>query len=311
MTSTGRAEWPAFGTTAVLCTTDAAQLGAARDAVVRTLAAIDGACNRFDPSSELSHVNAISGRRVRISSLLAEVLRVALDAAEATDGAVDPTVGTSLEAAGYDRDFEAIEDSAAHAAFVPAAGWRCVELDVDGGSVRVPAGVVLDVGSTGKALAVDMAAQAAHAATGGGVLFSLGGDLAVRGEAPGDGWPVHVTDDHGAGASAPGQTVLVKSGALATSSTLVRRWRRRDDVHHIIDPATGRPARELWCTVSVTAPTCAGANAHATAAIVRGEAASERLAEMRLPARLRAASGEVRYVAGWPATGDSACGPGI
>jgi FAD:protein FMN transferase len=304
------AEWQAFGSGAILVTTDAGRLPDARSAVQRTLDAINRACNRFDPGSELARVNAISGRRVRISSLLAKALGVALDAAAATDGAVDPTVGACLEAAGYDRDFASVAGSAAQAEFIPAGGWHAVDFDGAAATVRVARGTKLDLGSTGKALAVDMAASAAARAAGCGVLFSLGGDLAVAGEPPERGWAVHVTDDHAAGARAPGQTVTIRSGAIATSSTLVRRWRRRDHVHHIVDPGTGAPASEVWCTVSVAASSCVEANTHATAAIVRGDRALEDLAALRLPARLRSPRDEVRHVGGWPTVGDSQCGPG-
>jgi thiamine biosynthesis lipoprotein len=303
--ATGRSEWSAFGTTAVLCTTDAAWHADARTAVEDVLETIDRACNRFDPASELARVNGMSGRRVRISSTLARALGVAIDVAAATDGAVDPTVGCSLEAAGYDRDFWAIQSSCDEADFVPALGWRSVQLDLGDSSVMLPPGVKLDLGSTGKALAVDMAARAAAARADCGVLFSLGGDIAIAGPAPEGGWPVHVTDDHAAGADAPGQTIAISAGGLATSSTLARRWRRRDDVHHILDPSTGRPAAEVWCTASVVARTCTDANAQATAAIVRGREAARRLERVGLPARLRSCGGDVLYVNDWPTTGDS------
>jgi thiamine biosynthesis lipoprotein len=289
----------------VLCTTDAAWHADAQAAVEETLETINRACNRFDPASELAHVNAMSGRRVRISSTLARALSVAIDAAIATDGAVDPTVGCSLEAAGYDRDFLSIASTGDEPDFIPAPGWRCVELDLGDSSVVVPHGVKLDLGSTGKALAVDMAARAAAARAGCGVLFSLGGDIALAGSPSEGGWPVHITDDHAASADAPGQTIAISSGALATSSTLVRRWRRGHEVHHILEPTTGRPAAEVWCTASVVARTCAQANAQATAAIVRGSETVRRLESLELPARLRSRAGDVIYVNDWPTAGDS------
>ncbi len=106
------------------------------------------------------------------------------------------------------------------------SGYTTVELDTALHTVRVPRGVVLDLGATAKAWAADRAAQAIHAACGCGVLVSLGGDLATAGAAPAGGWRIHVTDDHRAGPLAPGQTVAVASGGLATSSTAVRRWRQ-------------------------------------------------------------------------------------
>src|SRR2546429_359005 len=80
----------------------------ARRAVEHTLTSIDRSCTRFDPGSELARVNAMSGHRLRVSATLGQALTLALQAAAATRGAVDPTVGGSLEAAGYDRDFASV-----------------------------------------------------------------------------------------------------------------------------------------------------------------------------------------------------------
>src|SRR5439155_25516009 len=111
------------------------------------------------------------------------------------------------------------------ARFAPAAGWRRVELDEDRRSIRIPAGVELDLGATARAPAADRAAAAAADATGAGVLVSLGGDIAVAGPTPPGGWPVRIADDHRASLDGPGPVVGVESGGLATSSVTVRRWR--------------------------------------------------------------------------------------
>jgi thiamine biosynthesis lipoprotein len=180
-----------------------------------------------------------------------------------------------------------------------------VRFDQDLGTVCVPAGVELDFGATAKALAADRAARAAADATGAGVLVSLGGDIAVAGSAPADGWTVRVTDDHAAGLDAPGVDVDIFSGGLATSSTTVRHWQRGDDqLHHVIDPSTGRPAGGPWRTVSVAAGSCVDANLASTAAIVMGAEAPGWLEDQGLPARLVARDGSVVVVAGWPAEED-------
>ena len=93
--------------------------------------------------------------------------------------------------------------------------------------------------------------------------------------------------------------MTIASGALATSSTTVRRW--GDGMHHIIDPRTGMPADSRWRTVSVAAATCVDANIASTAAIVLGAEAPGWLAERGLPARLVDRSGDVVTTAGWPA----------
>jgi thiamine biosynthesis lipoprotein len=299
-----------FGTTAVLLVTDEAAAPRARAIADAELAAIDQACSRFRPDSELSRLNQNAGRLTQISDLFTELIAEALRGAELTGGDVDPTVGAALVAAGYDRDFSELAAGPARDApdaAGPAPGWQSVLLDQPGRLVRLPPGVQLDLGSTAKAWAADRCAELIRAeliSTGlaGGVLVSLGGDIAVAGPPPPDGWQVRVTDDHAAPADAPGQTVTIRSGGLATSSTTVRTWRSAGrQLHHIIDPKTGGPVDSPWRTVSVAAATCTDANIASTAAIVRGESAPSWLTELALPARLVARDGTVTTTVGWPA----------
>src|SRR5439155_2155330 len=164
----------------------------------------------------------------------------------------------------------------------------------------VPAGVELDLGATAKALACDRAATAA-AAVAGGVLVAVGGDVAVAGATPAGGWPVRIADDHAAPLDVPGPTVALGGGGLATSSTTVRRWRSGAvELHHLVDPRTGRPAESPWRTVSVAARTCVDANVASTASFLLEDAPGW-LESRRLPARLVSIGGESTVVAGWPA----------
>jgi FAD:protein FMN transferase len=294
----------ALGTSAAVFVTDRNYLGDARTIVERELAAIDIACSRFRSDSELVRLNRARGRPVRPSPLFAEAIAVALRAAELSDGAVDPTVGRALRAIGYDRDFAEVRGRSSRGLRVKAtavAGWQTVRFDPSGPFVQLPAEVELDLGATAKALAADRAARAVRSATGCGVLVSLGGDLAIAGPPPGTGWAVRVTDDHAAGAAGPGETVMISGGALATSSTVARRWSTASGTrHHIVDPAFGDSAREVWRTVSVTAGSCVDANVAATTAIVCGRAAPAWLEARRLPSRLVRPDGRVVRIAGWP-----------
>jgi thiamine biosynthesis lipoprotein len=303
----GSRTFPALGTFATLLVTDPDALSPAHDMLAAELAAVDAACSRFRRDSELWRVSHARGRPVRVSRLFADALATALDAAKLTGGAVDPTCGQSLVRLGYDRDFAGARRHTGplRQPPMPAGGWRRVELDRDRLTVRLPAGILLDLGATAKSLAADRAAVAIEATTRCGVLVNLGGDLRVAGDPPAGGWPVGIADDTGFDASVasvqPRQVVMIGDGGLATSSTLGRAWRRGDaDLHHIIDPATGRPARTCWRTVSVAAASCAGANIAATASIVRGERAIRWLEVLRLPARLVRHDGTVVTTAGWP-----------
>ena len=136
----------------------------------------------------------------------------------------------------------------------------------------------------------------------GGVLVSLGGDIAVAGPAPAGGWPIGLALDHADPVDPAGPSVGIVSGGLATSSTAVRSWQRGgEDLHHIVDPRTGRPATARWAAVTVAAGSCLDANIASCAAILLGDEAPGWLEQRRLPARLVDRDGGVRCVAGWPA----------
>ncbi len=316
------ADRDALGTTARLAVWPAANLTAMLAVVDDELAALDAQASRFRADSEISLLHAAGHGCHDVSEGLADAIRTALAAAAWTAGRCDPTVGRALIRIGYDRDFAAIEPNDAPLQRDPGAnpGWQAVRLR--GKELTSPAGVLLDLGATAKGLGADRAAVAAYAsARDGGVLVSLGGDIAVAGRPPAGGWPVLVADEHrqvravrnvagprgsgGAADPAIAQQVRLTRGGLATSSSTCRRWVRAGRVmHHIVDPRSGMPASGPWRTVTVAAATCAEANAAATAAIVAGAGAPGWLADHRLPARLIGHDGQIIRTGGWPEAED-------
>jgi thiamine biosynthesis lipoprotein len=304
--------FPALGGLAVVAVTDVARLDAAVAIVARTVDAFDVACSSFRDDSELTAVNAAGGRPVTVSPLFLDAVEEALRAARLTDGDVDPTVGEALVAFGFFGDGGGTGTDAGRRpgsrprlSLARVPGYTTVRIDRDASTVTVARGVRLDLGATAKALAADRAAAAAADAAGCGVLVSLSGDISIAGPGPADGWRVRVTDDHRADVEAPGQWITLQNGGLATSSTTVRRHGDRADApHHVIDPATGRPAREHFRTVSVAAATCLDANIASTASIVRGPRAIAWLQDNHLPSRLVLVDGSVDHIAGWPSEGE-------
>lgn len=306
--SPATSRFPALGTTVEVMVTEPQALPVAERVVREHLRAIDAAASRFRPDSELSRLQQRAGAAVAVSPLLFEALTVALRAAELTDGLVDPTVGRAVCALGYDRDFHVLDRDQPLPVEPagPAPGWWRVRLTIDGGlrQVTVPRGVQVDLGATVKAWVADRAAAEAASDSGCGVLVGVGGDIAVAGPAPADGWPVTVTDGQARSSLAPHSTISIRSAAVATSGIASRTWVRGGRrVHHIVDPRTGDVPELVWRAVSVAAATCADANTASTAAMVMGAEAPEWLARRRLPARLVGADGGVTLVAGWPAEG--------
>jgi FAD:protein FMN transferase len=290
-----------LGTIAELVVTDRRVLVAASELLEREIAHIDRIASRFRDDSELSQLNAAAGHETAVSSDLFEAVDVALAMAAATDGLVDPTVGHAMIRLGYDRDFAEVRDGVPGRLPRPRAvpGWRSVVLDRSRGTVTLPGGVALDLGATAKALASDRAAAAIAARTGCGVLVSLGGDVAVSGQAPEGGFAVGIADV--CTSEDASVAVGISSGGLATSGIGARQWSLgTNQVHHILDPSTGLPAPECWRTVSVTAATCVEANAASTAAVVLGTRAPEWLESLGLPARLVHVDGSVTATPGWP-----------
>lgn len=294
--------WRAIGCECRVVVTDPAALPAAEQLLAADLAALDLAASRFRADSELSALTG--GAPQTLSPLLADLVHVALDAAANTAGAVDPTLGQALVDCGYDADLAALPAHRPGRVTVrPRAHWRAVHLD--GAVLTMPAGTRLDLGATAKARAADRAADRLARELGCGVLVSLGGDLAARGDAPVGGWSIRVQDlptPLEAEPDGPAQTVAVAGGGLATSSVRARRWAYgAAEMHHLLDPVTGLPAVSPWRTVSAAAATCLAANVATTATIVRGADGLALAAATGLPMRLVDTAGAVTRLGGWPA----------
>lgn len=179
--------------------------------------------SRFRPDSELSRLNRDG--EIDASPDLLEVVELALAARERTAGRFDPTVHNAVVAAGYDRTFAEVPRDGGAVAGAPTGG----RVTVRGRRIELDEGVRIDLGGIGKGFAAERGAQLL--ATTGPCLVSAGGDVAVRGAL----WPVGVTSSI---------TLGLERGGLATSGRDRRSWRRGgEEQHHLIDPATGRPAR--------------------------------------------------------------------
>jgi thiamine biosynthesis lipoprotein len=295
--------WEALGTYVHLATGDPGDLVGAGAIAAEVLDHVDRTCSRFRDDSDLSRVNAHPGEWVAVDPLLVAATTVALQAADMTDGLVDPCLGRSLVALGYDVTMSAVRERDPRTFTVAAAvvprpeAWREIRVD-PAGALRIPADCALDLGATAKAWAADLVAAAVVDNLGGRVLVSLGGDLRIDG-APGGPWPVRVTELPD---EAAGETITLSGGGLATSSTRARRWRTGDvEQHHLLDPRTGRPVAGPWRTVTATGPTSVAANVATTAALVLGETAVGWLREHGVTARLVADDGSVTRLGDWPA----------
>jgi thiamine biosynthesis lipoprotein len=235
------------------------------------LAALEGRWSRFRTGSDISELNRSAGQWVPVGTDTILLLERAVEAARATDGRFDPTVGAALISHGYDRTFAAV---AAHACeLVPTpvidASWPAIEIDGAAGMACLPEETVFDPGGIGKGLAADLIAEEL-AAQVEGILVNVGGDVRLCGEADDPaGWVLTVEDPFDPAEELT--RIALPQGAVATSSKQARRWTTSaGDAHHIIDPTTGRPADGDVAAVTVVASHAWWAEVQATSLFLQG-----------------------------------------
>ncbi len=211
----------------------------AREAEHR-IADLERRWTRFDEHSEVSALTRHAGSPVVVSPETRELVERAITAWQMTRGRFDPTVLGALVRAGYDRSFEQLGPTPTDHESTLTTDAASIEV-VDN-TVRLPAGTGFDPGGIGKGLAADIVVDELRAAGAEGVCVNLGGDVRVEGSSPaGDGWTVAIEYPERSAALA---RIGLARGAVATSTTLRRRWHVNGELrHHLIDPVTGRPAR--------------------------------------------------------------------
>jgi thiamine biosynthesis lipoprotein len=224
--------------------------------------------SRFDERSEVSALNRHAGAPVLVSAETLELVERSLDAWRMTHGWFDPTLLGAVVRAGYDRPFDEIDETTARDA-TSALHASARGIEVIAGTVRLPAGTGFDPGGIGKGLAADIVVDELRAEGADGVCVDLGGDVRVEGSSPaGDAWTVAIEHPEDTREIA---RVGVVRGAVATSTTLRRRWRVGDEErHHLIDPTTGLPSWTDLRFATVVAGHAWTAEVLAKALVLRG-----------------------------------------
>ncbi len=238
--------------------------------------------SRFDPTSELSHLNASQQEVFPASPILLDAVEAALWAADTTGGLYDPTILNALKKAGYDRSFEQIEQPAplhSHSARVINGkssnrfsmrpfNFRSIQLNRAKREIYKPVGVGLDLGGMGKGWTVDRAADRLQGL--GPFLINAGGDIFGYQVPPGQkGWEIDLIHP-----LKPEQFIArvnLHHRALTTSTIARRRWQRNGQImHHLIDPRAGQPAHTDAISVSVIADRTVTAEIYAKVVLILG-----------------------------------------
>ncbi|MCM1165376.1 MAG: FAD:protein FMN transferase [Lachnospiraceae bacterium] len=242
--------------------------GAAEEGVksaARRITELEKKLSVTDESSELSALNR--GGAVAVSPETAELVSFALEIAEKTGGALDPTIYPVLRAWGFTTDENRVPSPEELSALLKNVGYERVT--VDGSTITLAEGMMLDMGAVAKGYASDETARILRENGVTSALINLGGNIRLVGSRPdGSGWRLGIKDSSGSGNVG---VLTVSDRAVVTSGSYERCFTADGKTYgHIIDPASGFPADNGLLSATVISEEGRLCDALSTALFVMG-----------------------------------------
>jgi len=262
--------------------------------VAALLADVNQAFSTWDQDSVLSRFNVHASVEPfavpsRHRAAVAAVMRLALEVAERSDGAFDPTIQPVVELLGFGRDQHAAPTAEQRAAALRRVGWRKVKVLEDDRLQKLAPDVQVTLSGIVPGWAADRIADLLARLGVTDCMIDVGGEIACRGTKPaGRPWVIGIERPAPPGEPSRVHIEVALEGGLATSGNYRNFHLVGDEVvHHLLDPRTGENVRHGWASVSVRADATALADALATAFMVRPEQAADVIAALH-PRRVRA-----------------------
>ena len=244
-----------------------------KSAVHAALDNINRSMSLYRPDSELSRFNAHQSREpFAVSAATAEVFRISRQVSEQSGGAFDITVGPLVDAWGFGPEkLSRDPDGSMIAALRERVGWQRVEVRDDNTLVKKHPGLHCDLSAVAKGYGVDKAAEALDRLGAKNYLVEVGGEVRTKGVNPGgQRWQLAI-ERPGDGEQQVQLVVGLSGLSLATSGDYrIFRVSNGTRLSHEIDPRTGCPMKNNVASASVIHPSCAWADAYATALMVLG-----------------------------------------
>jgi len=227
--------------------------------------------SRFRPDSELMRLNARTDDWVAVSPILFDNIIAAKQGARLTEGRFNPLILLALINSGYDRSFEEPGHTSTVQAPIAVMDWRAIQIRQRSREVYLPAGSGIDLGGTAKGwTAQHLGDELAQYGPG---LINIGGDIYAWGAPQGQpGWQIDLADASDPDGYRNLASLWLKDAAVATSGIDYRHWKDEQGQinHHIINPATGRPATTDVLAATVIHPHAPTAEAYTKALLLMG-----------------------------------------
>ena len=234
----------------------------------------------FHASSQLRLVNDGAGTGpVKAESELISLVKTALDFARDSNGAFDPSVGPLSLLWGFSSEKPRLPEQSEVSATLKLVGWKRLQVDQTAQTIVLPQlGMAIDLGAIAKGYALDRGAAVLNKLGITSALINAGGDILGIGEKrPGKQWRIGVQDPRSSRSIMA--TTDLRDRVIVTSGDYERFFVRNNvRYHHILDPRTGFPAREMQ-SVTIMAKNGVTADALATAVFVLGPEKGLRLVE--------------------------------
>jgi thiamine biosynthesis lipoprotein len=236
--------------------------------VYKIFEAVEDTCSRFKEESELSRLNRQVGQEVEVSDILFANLKDALRFYEETNGVFNPGILEAIESSGYTKSIEYIKGQELGASSHPAPAINKIQpYQLNEEKQTVILNTRIDLGGIAKGWVIDRAADLLSKQGFG--FINVGGDIRIFGTLP---RPLNIGIEDPFDPSRILSSIQVSEGAVATSTSMKRRWRiNGKSKHHLIDTTTGEPSTSTILSSTVTAPTAVEADVMAKVTLLLGE----------------------------------------
>jgi len=228
--------------------------------------------------SEIYQINQHAGKGVQVSQDTLRVLNKALEYAELTKGSFDPSIGPLVELWGIGSGEERVPTNEEILKAKNLVDYRKVMISPDQKVRLAQPKMRLDLGAIAKGYAADEVSKIFAEHNINSAFVNLGGNVLVFGNKPdGSDWKVGIQDPRENRGNVMA-AVSVSDKTIVTSGNY-ERYFEKDGViyHHIIDPATGRPARTGLLSVSIISDSSFDADALSTSVFIMGLEAGKKL----------------------------------